>query len=186
MGQEGFKTSVVDNVTSALRTMAAEPIDLVLIELKHTDASALQILSPIRQCDRELPIVMVSANPPVEVVVEAMRAGASGYLDRRNSAEDLIARLERILASTRLRTEAPLANGGDSNGQLLKLTDQGINLEGLERDLVVQALQLTRGNQTRAGKLLGLNRDQIRYRIKKFSLRTQESIHPAAGQLSAR
>ena len=32
----------------------------------------------------------------------------------------------------------------------------------------MQALQRSGGNQTRAGTLLGLNRDQIRYRIEKF------------------
>ena len=43
-------------------------------------------------------------------------------------------------------------------------------LEGIERDLVAQALQRTGWNQTRAAALLGLNRDQIRYRIEKFGL----------------
>jgi DNA-binding protein Fis len=35
---------------------------------------------------------------------------------------------------------------------------------------VSQALKRCGGNQTRAGALLGLNRDQIRYRIEKFAL----------------
>jgi DNA-binding protein Fis len=35
---------------------------------------------------------------------------------------------------------------------------------------VIQALERTSWNQTRAAKLLGLNRDQIRYRIEKFEL----------------
>jgi two-component system NtrC family response regulator len=47
----------------------------------------------------------------------------------------------------------------------------GVDLEQLERDLVVQALARTGGNQTRAAALLGLNRDQIRYRIEKFNLK---------------
>jgi len=46
----------------------------------------------------------------------------------------------------------------------------GINLEQLERSLVVQALERSAWNQTRAATLLGLNRDQIRYRIEKFKL----------------
>ena len=45
-----------------------------------------------------------------------------------------------------------------------------MNIEELERDLVCQALTLSRGNQTRAGQYLGLNRDQIRYRVEKFGL----------------
>jgi two-component system response regulator AtoC len=46
----------------------------------------------------------------------------------------------------------------------------GIDLEQLERSLVIQALERSGWNQTRAAALLGLNRDQIRYRIEKFKL----------------
>jgi two-component system NtrC family response regulator len=45
-----------------------------------------------------------------------------------------------------------------------------VDLEHLERSLLIQALKRSGGNQTRAGTLLGLNRDQIRYRIEKFGL----------------
>ena len=50
------------------------------------------------------------------------------------------------------------------------LPANGVNLEQLERSLVIQALKRSAGNQTRAAGLLGLNRDQIRYRIEKFGL----------------
>ena len=50
------------------------------------------------------------------------------------------------------------------------LPAEGINLEALERSLVVQALERSGWNQTKAATLLGLNRDQIRYRIEKFDL----------------
>ena len=50
------------------------------------------------------------------------------------------------------------------------LPGEGINLEALERSLVVQALERSGWNQTKAATLLGLNRDQIRYRIEKFDL----------------
>jgi DNA-binding NtrC family response regulator len=52
----------------------------------------------------------------------------------------------------------------------VELPVEGIDLEQLERSLVVQALQQSGWNQTRAATLLGLNRDQIRYRIEKFKL----------------
>ena len=51
-----------------------------------------------------------------------------------------------------------------------ELPATGIDLEQLERSLVTQALRRSHGNQTRAGTLLGLNRDQIRYRVEKFGL----------------
>jgi two-component system, NtrC family, response regulator AtoC len=51
-----------------------------------------------------------------------------------------------------------------------ELPAKGLNMEDLERSLVEQALKRCHGNQTRAAALLGLNRDQIRYRVEKFSL----------------
>jgi DNA-binding NtrC family response regulator len=51
-----------------------------------------------------------------------------------------------------------------------ELPANGVVLEELERSMVMQALKRCHGNQTRAAALLGLNRDQIRYRVEKFSL----------------
>jgi DNA-binding NtrC family response regulator len=55
----------------------------------------------------------------------------------------------------------------------INLTSDGIDFSRLERELVEQALELVGDNQTRAAKLLGMNRDQIRYRIDKFGIRTK-------------
>ena len=60
-----------------------------------------------------------------------------------------------------------------SAGDGFELPASGVDLEQLERSLLVQALRRSGGNQTRAGALLGLNRDQIRYRIEKFGLTAQ-------------
>jgi two-component system, NtrC family, response regulator AtoC len=51
-----------------------------------------------------------------------------------------------------------------------RLPADGVDLEEVERQLVVQALERAAGNQTHAGQLLGINRDQVRYRIEKFGL----------------
>ena len=57
------------------------------------------------------------------------------------------------------------------NGRrMLRLPLGGIDFESLEMDLVVQALEYAGGNQSRAGQYLRMNRDQIRYRMKKFGL----------------
>jgi two-component system response regulator AtoC len=51
-----------------------------------------------------------------------------------------------------------------------RLPPEGVNLEAVERQLLVQALERAGGNQTQAGYLLGINRDQVRYRIEKFGI----------------
>jgi len=43
-------------------------------------------------------------------------------------------------------------------------------LEEMERELVAKAMRATGNNQTRAAELLGVTRDQLRYRLKKISL----------------
>jgi DNA-binding NtrC family response regulator len=63
------------------------------------------------------------------------------------------------------------AAGADGD---ITIPEGGLNIEEVERRLVVMALERTRGNQTRAAALLGLHRDQIRYRIEKFGLKTAE------------
>jgi two-component system response regulator AtoC len=70
----------------------------------------------------------------------------------------------------------PLATGvAPRLGDGVQLPAHGIDLEQLERSLVVQALERSGWNQTRAAALLGVNRDQIRYRIEKFNLERVQS-----------
>jgi DNA-binding NtrC family response regulator len=54
-----------------------------------------------------------------------------------------------------------------------RLPPEGLVLEDVEKQLLMQALERAHGNQTRAGQLLGINRDQVRYRIEKFGLERQ-------------
>ena len=64
-----------------------------------------------------------------------------------------------------------------SAGSEFELPAAGVDLEKIERSLLVQALRRSNGNQTRAGAMLGLNRDQIRYRIEKFGLAMTHGTH---------
>jgi DNA-binding NtrC family response regulator len=68
----------------------------------------------------------------------------------------------------------PIASGSHGGGPSVELPASGLNLDDIERSFVMQALERTGWNQTRAAKLLGLNRDQIHYRIEKFKLAQKE------------
>jgi transcriptional regulator with PAS, ATPase and Fis domain len=70
-------------------------------------------------------------------------------------------RLEASDLTTLTRTVSPMQ---------FKLPAEGVNIEDVERQLLVQALERSKGNQTQAAQLLGINRDQVRYRIEKFGL----------------
>jgi DNA-binding protein Fis len=45
-----------------------------------------------------------------------------------------------------------------------------VPLEELEMEMLRRALAASGNNQTRAAELLGISRDQLRYRLKKFDL----------------
>src|SRR6185436_8112694 len=48
------------------------------------------------------------------------------------------------------------------------LPQEGISLDEAELSFVRQAIERSGGNQTRAAELLGISRDQLRYRLKKL------------------
>jgi two-component system, NtrC family, response regulator AtoC len=94
----------------------------------------------------------------------------------RGNVRELRNALERamLLADGNELNESHFPMLAANEGELstaMGLPAEGINLEALERSLVVQALERSAWNQTKAATLLGLNRDQIRYRIEKFDLR---------------
>lgn len=66
----------------------------------------------------------------------------------------------------------PPRQDGTGAGQKLEaqfmLPSEGISLEEAELSFVEQAIERSGGNQTKAAELLGISRDQLRYRLKKL------------------
>jgi DNA-binding NtrC family response regulator len=50
------------------------------------------------------------------------------------------------------------------------LPEMGLSLDDLEADLIKQALNKALGNRSKAARLLGLSRDTLLYRIKKYAI----------------
>lgn len=61
---------------------------------------------------------------------------------------------------------------GDSQEQALPANDSG-SLWDYERAMIVRALDQNNWNQTQAAKTLGISRDNLRYRLKKYDIRKQ-------------
>ena len=66
-------------------------------------------------------------------------------------------------------------DGHDSAGisTRFRLPSEGVALEDVEMSLVRQAIDRSGGNQTKAADLLGISRDQLRYRLKKLEPESQ-------------
>jgi DNA-binding NtrC family response regulator len=53
----------------------------------------------------------------------------------------------------------------------LILPENGLSLDEVEKDLIIQALERAGNNQTKAAKLLNISYDSLRYQVKKFNLK---------------
>ena len=65
---------------------------------------------------------------------------------------------------------APPLPPASGTGEASALPPPGTDLEGWERAMIEQALREAAGNQTRAAQRLGISRDTLRYRLKKYGI----------------
>jgi len=75
--------------------------------------------------------------------------------------------LRPLIPSSPFKDDSP-ATGSDRF--IFRLPQGGIELELLERDLLSQALDRAKNNQTKAAELLGITRHTLRYRLEKYDL----------------
>lgn len=61
----------------------------------------------------------------------------------------------------------------------LMLPDDGIDLEAVEKEILLQALQKNLWNQTRAARYLNLSRKTLIYRMEKFGLTESQEESPS-------
>jgi two-component system NtrC family response regulator len=72
---------------------------------------------------------------------------------------------------------------GAANADLIhiELPDQGLDLEAVEKELMVKALRKFDGNQTRTAAYLNISRKTLLYRLEKFGiLRSEREDNPSS------
>jgi two-component system, NtrC family, response regulator AtoC len=77
-----------------------------------------------------------------------------------------------ILDVEHLALEVPPESEPSGDGALSASRPAGMELEQWERSLIEQALRESDGNQTRAAQRLGISRDTLRYRLKKYGIQS--------------
>ena len=83
-----------------LRTSA---VDGVITDLKMPKLGGLDVLRVAKEADPEIVVILITAFPTVETAVEAMKFGASDYLMKPFSGEQLLAVVERSLDQRRVK-----------------------------------------------------------------------------------
>jgi sigma-B regulation protein RsbU (phosphoserine phosphatase) len=95
----GFSTETVTHPSRVLRALESESFDAVLMDLNYTrdtvgGAEGLDLVSKIRSMDKLLPVVVMTAWSTVELAVDAMRRGASDFVQKPWENRDLLQKLE--------------------------------------------------------------------------------------------
>jgi DNA-binding NarL/FixJ family response regulator len=71
--------------------------DIVVLDLTMPESNGLDVLKLIKHDHPQLPVLILSMYPEDQFAVRAMRAGASGYLNKEGAPEELVAALHKIL-----------------------------------------------------------------------------------------
>jgi DNA-binding response OmpR family regulator len=99
--EEGFKVIVVHGADSAINSIRREKPSLVLLDVMMPGISGLELCSNIRREPdlSDLPIVMVSAKHREEDIQSGIDAGATVYLQKPVSMQDLLGGVRSALRS---------------------------------------------------------------------------------------
>lgn len=92
-----LKIEVRSTAEGALEFLRAQPVDLVVTDLRLPGMEGLDLVSHIQDIDRNLPVVVVTRLSGVQTAVEAMRRGAYDYVLKPVNAMDLGMRLHRAI-----------------------------------------------------------------------------------------
>src|ERR1700685_2472530 len=105
LGEDGFKTLSAGDAETGLKLLAAEPVHLVLTDLKLPGMSRLEFLPSARHQNPALRIVVMTAFGSVETAVEALKAGASDYVLKPFSLAEMRMVIHKELDVRNLREE---------------------------------------------------------------------------------
>ncbi len=94
-----YRTEAVTHPARVLQALQTGEFDVVLMDLNYTrDTTAggegLELVSQIRMIDQTLPLVVMTAWSSVDLAVEAMRRGASDFVQKPWGNQQLLQKLE--------------------------------------------------------------------------------------------
>ena len=102
----GFSTETVTHPARVLRALEMETFDAVLVDLNYTrdtvgGAEGLDLVSRIRSIDALIPVLVMTAWSSVDLAVEAMRRGASDFVQKPWENRELLQKLQQQLSLAR-------------------------------------------------------------------------------------
>ena len=115
--EDGISCSGAENSDEALRLLQEGDYSLILLDLMLPGINGMAFLGVLRKRYPALPVVILSALDDPDTMARAMRHGASGFVPKSSSGEELLAALRLVLAGTMFLP--PDMDKGGGRGQTL-------------------------------------------------------------------
>ena len=123
MEEVGFYVMLAYDGSMGERFFSNYGFDLVILDINLPDINGYSLSRMIRQKNRDIPILMLTALGTVEDKLEGFEAGADDYLVKPFAFKELIARIRSLLRRS---------IHGIPGGRLLRIADLEINLDSKE------------------------------------------------------
>jgi CheY-like chemotaxis protein len=103
----GYSVQAVESGERALETVAANPVDLILLDILMPGLDGIEVLRRLKAdpTTRHIPVVMLSSADQVDTVVGCIKLGADDFLPKPFNATLLMARIESSLSKKRFRDQ---------------------------------------------------------------------------------
>lgn len=156
-------------------------VDVVILDLSLGVRSGLDLLKHIKSEFPRLPVLILSMHPEDLFAVRALRAGASGYLEKNSAPEELLTAIRRAVRGGRYvsaqiaeKLAADLARGGapalphdrlsDRELEVLRLLGSGMSVTAIAHALNL-SVKTVSTHRTRVLAKTGLrnNADIVEY-----------------------
>lgn len=103
--RKGFEVGEAENLATARRLLNEHNFDLVISDLRIGDECGIDLVRLIRQSYPSIESILLTAFGSIESSVEAMQAGASDYLTKPFSDQELLIRVNKAVERKRMREE---------------------------------------------------------------------------------
>lgn len=114
----GFEVFTAQSGKEALPIVLGTDLDVLISDIKMPGMDGIELLENVKNLNRELPVILITAYAEVEKAVEAMRLGAFNYLAKPFPNEALLASVDKAIEHyglvreiKRLRSEAMPRSG---------------------------------------------------------------------------
>jgi two-component system chemotaxis response regulator CheY len=97
LSQLGFSKIIeAANGTEGLKKLDEEKIDLILCDWNMPEMNGLQFLHTLREKNKEIPVIMLTTVSTQEEVLAALKAGATSYITKPFTRDDLKEKIQQI------------------------------------------------------------------------------------------